>query len=205
MLYCFDQPEGRTSVPGRLILASSSPRRRELLAAMGVEFEVVSPETDEDIRGTPGEMTRGLAQRKARAVSASHPSDTVLAADTLVCVAGAVLGKPADVADAARMLAMLSGVWHEVHTGVCVIAGGEEQLGHAVTRVRFSPMTAAEIAFYCASGEPMGKAGAYAIQGLGGMFIEEISGSYSNVVGLPTGLVYRMLCRAGAYHIDGNE
>ena len=190
---------------GRLILASSSPRRRELLAAMGLDFAVENPEVDEDIVGTPEEMTRGLARRKALAVSAAHPGDTVLAADTLVCVSGTVLGKPADAADAARMLRLLSGAWHEVHTGVCVIAGGEEQLGHAVTRVRFSPMTEAEIAFYCGSGEPMGKAGAYAIQGLGGMFIEEISGSYPNVVGLPTGLVYRMLRRAGAYHIDGNE
>jgi septum formation protein len=117
----------------------------------------------------------------------------ILAADTIVYAMKEILGKPKDLTDAARMLRLLSGNVHQVYTGVCLVSGEKLLEGTAVTDVLFSRMTQEDIAFYCASGEPLGKAGAYAIQGLGSMFIEEISGSYTNVVGLPTTLVRRML------------
>ena len=176
-----------------LILASSSPRRQELLTQMGLPYQVFSPEVDEHQTGSPAEVVRALARRKALAAAHAHPNAAVLAADTLVHVAGELLGKPADADDAARMLQMLSGRWHEVVTGVCLAVDGVTDTQHATTRVLFTEMTEDEIRFYCDSGEPMGKAGAYAIQGLGGMFISEIHGSYTNVVGLPTALVRQML------------
>ncbi len=177
----------------RLILASSSPRRQELLYAMGLDFEVCSPDVDENIVGQPDEVVRLLARKKAEAVYSYRPENVVLAADTIVHISGESLGKPGNRADAARMLRLLSGTWHEVLTGVCMISNGGIQEGTARTKVRFSPLTEEDIRFYCASDEPMGKAGAYAIQGLGGMYVEEISGSYTNVVGLPTVMVRRML------------
>lgn len=177
----------------RLILASASPRRHELLSQMGLRFEVFPPQVDEDLQGPPGQVVVALAQRKAGAVAARFPEDAVLAADTLVAVEGQVLGKPDDLEDARRMLRLLSGRWHEVHSGVCLQVGQEAESAHAVTRVKFVSMTEDEIQAYCDSGEPMGKAGAYAIQGLCGMYIEQIEGSYTNVVGLPTALVRMML------------
>lgn len=180
----------------RLILASASPRRQELLEQMGLAFTVVRPEVAEDLSGPPEEVVVELAARKAEAVAAQHAGEVVLAADTLVAVGGQVLGKPCSLEDAGRMLALLSGKWHEVHTGVCVISPTARECGHAVTQVLFSSMTEGEIMSYCQSGEPMGKAGAYAIQGLGGMYVEQIRGSYTNVVGLPTSLVRRMLMNA---------
>ncbi|MGI6726016.1 MAG: Maf family protein [Christensenellales bacterium] len=177
----------------RLILASSSPRRQELLAMMGLNFDVFSPQVDECLRGSPREVVMALALRKASVAAAAFPADFVLAADTLVVIDGQALGKPADYADALRMLRLLNGAWHEVHTGVCLIVDGRIQQEHAVTQVLFTRMSEDEMAGYCRSGEPLGKAGAYAIQGLGGMFIEQICGSYTNVVGLPTALVRRML------------
>jgi len=180
-------------VPRRLILASSSPRRKELLSMMGLSYVVFSPDVEEDGEGLPGEVVMLHARKKAQAAALIFPGDVVLAADTVVFAAGQVLGKPRDPGDASRMLSLLSGRVHQVYTGVCVVSGEKLIEGTAVTDVRFSRMSEEEIAFYCASGEPLGKAGAYAIQGLGGMFVEEISGSYSNVVGLPTALVRSML------------
>ncbi len=180
-------------MPRRLILASSSQRRKELLSMMGLTYDVFSPDVEEDGEGLPGEVAGLHARKKAQAAALVFPEDTVLAADTVVYAVEQVLGKPRDLADASRMLRLLSGRVHQVYTGVCLVSGGKLIEGTAVTDVRFSRLTEEEIVFYCASGEPLGKAGAYAIQGLGGMFIEEISGSYSNVVGLPTALVRRML------------
>lgn len=178
----------------KLILASASPRRQELLSQMGLAFEVVAPEVDEQVEGQADEVVLALAQRKALSVADLHPEAYVLAADTLVYQDGQPLGKPRDAADAARMLALLSGRWHEVHTGLCLIApGGAQHTAHALTQVQFCALSEADIASYCDSGEPFGKAGAYAIQGLGGMYVEQICGSYSNVVGLPTALTRRML------------
>lgn len=177
----------------RLILASSSPRRQELLRQMGIDFDVCVPQVDESLDAEPKTLVLALSERKALAVAESHRDAAVLAADTVVSIGSTVLGKPRDARDAARMLSLLSGAWHEVHTGISLYVGGQFAKAHAMTRVRFSDLSRDEIAAYCESGEPMGKAGAYAIQGLGGMFVEEIIGSYTNVVGLPTALVRRML------------
>ena len=177
----------------RLILASSSPRRQELLSQMGLTFTVFSPDVDENLSGSPESVVAALAQRKSRAAAERFPDDVVLAADTLVSVNGQTLGKPEDDKDAARMLRLLSGVWHQVHTGVCLIANGQVYPAQAVTQVLFSRLEDREIQAYVASGEPMGKAGAYAIQGLASMYIEEIAGSYTNVVGLPTSKVRELL------------
>ncbi len=160
---------------------------------MGLSYEVFSPDVEEDGEGLPGEVAALHARRKAQAAALVFPGDVVLAADTVVYAADQVLGKPRDLKDACRMLRLISGRVHQVYTGVCVASGETLIEGTAVTDVRFSSLSEEEIAFYCASGEPLGKAGAYAIQGLGGMFVEEISGSYSNVVGLPTALVRSML------------
>lgn len=178
-----------------LILASSSPRRQELLASMGVPFEVHAADVDENLIGNPEDVVRQLSFRKAEALFQKYPDRFVLAADTLVSIDGLVFGKPVDHQEALRMIAALQGTWHEVHSGVCLLSpqnpGGD--IRHAMTRVHFVPLSDAEILAYVNSGEPEGKAGAYAIQGRAGMFVSEISGSYSNVIGLPTALVRDML------------
>lgn len=180
-------------VTRRLILASSSPRRQELLSRMGLEFIVFSPDVDEALFGSPEEVVSQLAERKALAAAERFKEDVVLAADTLVSINGESLGKPQDDQDAARMLRLLSGVWHQVHTGVCVISDGRKLLDHVVTQVLFTRLNETEIADYVKSGEPFGKAGAYAIQGIASMYVEEIRGSYTNVVGLPTSKVRELL------------
>lgn len=182
---------------GRLILASSSPRRRELLLSMGLDFEVVQAEVDEGLNGAPETVVQQLARRKAAEAARRFPQDYVLGADTLVAIDGEALGKPRDLKDAARMLRMLSGRWHQVHTGVCLMAKGREYLACETTQVRFCALEEEDIRRYCASGEPMGKAGAYAIQGMAGMYISEIRGCYSNVVGLPTARVLGLLKESG--------
>ena len=183
----------------RLILASASPRRSELLRAAGFDFQVVPADVDE--RPLPGETpdayVRRVALDKAMAVAACLPDAVVLAADTCVVVDDAILGKPADEAEAASMLAMLSGRAHDVLTGVVVIGPAGTRVESADSRVEFAPLSAAEIAWYVASGEPSDKAGAYAIQGLASRFVERVEGSYSNVVGLPVALVYRLLLEQG--------
>jgi septum formation protein len=177
-----------------LVLASQSPRRSELLTLAGISFTVRAAPVDET--PLPQEdaesYVRRLAEAKARAVEAA-PGEVVLAADTTVVVDGAILAKPEDTQDAARMLRMLSGRRHEVLTGICLKGGDRIVVDHALTRVWFSRMTEAEIAGYAASGQPIDKAGAYAIQGLASKFIERIEGDYCNVVGLPVALVYRHL------------
>lgn len=175
-----------------LILASQSPRRREILERAGIPFEVRVAGVDESVVDgeTPEQHVRRLARAKAEAVSAPGP---VLGADTVVVVDGQILGKPTDAADAVRMLRLLSGRWHCVVTGVCLRRGTAAAVEEESTRVRFVALNEEEIQGYVASGEPMDKAGAYAIQGLASKFIDRIEGCYFNVVGLPVARVYRLL------------
>lgn len=177
-----------------LVLASQSPRRSEILRQAGIPFTVRVAEVDES--PLPGESPEDYVQRLAEWKACAVPADStdiVLGADTTVVVDGQILAKPADPADARRMLALLSGRCHEVLTGICLKQGDSLTRDCAATRVWFSPMSPAEIADYVASGEPMDKAGAYAIQGLASRYIERIEGCYFNVVGLPVSLVYRHL------------
>ena len=177
-----------------LILASGSPRRKEILDTMGLEFSVDISDADESFAGTPEEMVLELFRRKAQAVAPRHSGAMILAADTLV-FGDEVLGKPHSAEEAKRMLAGLSGRWHSVYTGVTMIdtRSGKTLSRADVTRVHFVALTAQDIDAYVATGEPLDKAGAYGIQGRGGMFIDRIEGSYSNVVGLPMALVRSML------------
>jgi len=177
-----------------LVLASQSPRRREILAQAGIAFVVrTSPVDETPLEGEPAaEYVVRLAQWKAAAVEA-EAGETVLGADTTVVVDGRMLGKPADAAEARLMLALLAGRSHQVMTGICLKRGGKMVSDRATTRVWFAPMDAGEIDAYASSGEPLDKAGGYAIQGLASKFIERIEGCYFNVVGLPVELVYRHL------------
>ncbi len=185
-----------------IILASSSPRRRELMASTGLPFEVITADAEEVTCGAPDALVMENARRKARAVAKSHPGAVVLGADTIVYQDGRALGKPRDAQDARAMLRKLSGAWHTVYTGVCVIDGeGREDTRAEETRVLFVPLKESAIDRYVASGEPMDKAGAYAIQGRGGMYVQRIEGSSSNVIGLPMALVREMLLRAGIENI----
>jgi septum formation protein len=203
----------------RLVLASGSPRRADLLRAAGFEFEVIPAEIDEtiDVEETPDGYVRRVAQLKAKAVASHAPGRAILAADTIVVVDHHVLGKPVDTGDARLMLRRLSGREHVVMTAVCLINPGPAEAGHyargvrlqpdlreggakrlemriARTTVEFAPLSDAEIDWYLATGEPMDKAGAYAVQGLASRFVTRVDGSYSNVVGLPVAVVYD-LCR----------
>jgi septum formation protein len=178
-----------------LVLASASPRRQELLRNAGIPFEVQPADIEEVPRA--GESAKDLAERLARekalAVAGQRPHDPVLGADTVVAVDGQLLGKPADAADAARMLRLLSGREHTVITGVCFVVGGQVSVASEVTAVTMSEISDCEIDAYIATGEPMDKAGAYAIQGIASRWIPRIEGDYSNVVGLPVARVWRML------------
>ncbi len=164
---------------------------------MGVPFEVALSDAEEIESGAPDELVLRNAHLKGTAVLRKYPDAVVLAADTIVCLNGQILGKPADRRDAARMISLLSGAWHEVYTGVFVGGGGREDARTAVSRVKFDRLTDDEIRRYIETDEPMDKAGAYALQGRGGMFVERIEGSYSNVIGLPMSLVRRMLIARG--------
>ena len=181
-----------------LILASQSPRRKELLQTAGIPFVVRVADIDESVRTgeAPNSYVRRLAVAKAMAIS-REPGDVVLAADTTVVAAGQILGKPDNAEDAKRMLRLLSGQAHEVLTGICLFSGSKLQIDAESTQVHFSTMTDAEIDDYVSSGECMDKAGAYGIQGLASKFIERVEGCYFNVVGLPVSLVYRHLKAAG--------
>ncbi len=178
-----------------LILASSSPRRADLLRAAGIPFQTVPVDVDEAVRRLepPGDHVRRLAREKADAAFALHADAVVLGADTIVTVGGETMGKPHDAGDAIRMLRLLSGREHEVLTGVALVAKRGVVVEVARTRVWFTPLNETEIADYVATGEPLDKAGAYGIQGIGSRFVDRIQGSYSNVVGLPVALVYRLL------------
>lgn len=179
-----------------LILASRSPRRQEILARAGIEHQVRPADVDETVRD--GEPAAGYVRRLARAkaeAALNGPGDVVLGADTVVVVDGQILGKPADPGDACRMLRLLSGREHEVVTGICLLTGEHAAEDAESTRVRFRSLSEREIADYVASGEPMDKAGAYAIQGLASKFIDRVEGCYFNVVGLPVAKVYAHLCK----------
>ncbi len=178
-----------------LTLASRSPRRRELLEQLGLCLEVRPADTDETPfpAEPPADYVRRVAREKARAAT----GETVLAADTVVVLQGTALGKPRDVDDARRMLRALSGQRHEVMTGVCARRGGREEVLAVTSEVRFVTITGAQIDWYVATGEPLDKAGAYAVQGAGGAFVAELRGSVSNVVGLPLAETMSLLARLG--------
>jgi septum formation protein len=186
-----------------LVLASASPRRQELLRNAGIAFTVQPADIDESPQDgeSPVECAQRLAREKALAVSPSRPLDCVLGADTIVVIDEKILGKPRDAADAARMLRLLSGRTHEVVTGVCLVGpvgerrteSRELRAASETTRVTMCKISDEDIGEYITTGEPMDKAGAYAIQGMASRWIPRIEGDYSNVVGLPVALVYRML------------
>jgi septum formation protein len=181
----------------RLVLASRSPRRRGLLGQLGIALDVLPADADEAV--LPGEAPRAYVLRVARAKARAVAGEFVLAADTAVVLGDAVLGKPADAADARRMLRALSGSSHEVLTAVVVrrAAPALELEAVVATGVEFAPLSEAEVAWYAATGEPLDKAGAYALQGAGGAFVLAVRGSVSNVVGLPLAETADLLRRIG--------
>ena len=183
----------------RLVLASASPRRKELLGALGLSFTVRTADVDETPQDgeDPGGYVLRVARAKASGVAVAEPDALVLAADTSVVLGGDILGKPKDAAEARAMLRRLSGRAHRVLTAVALF--GRAELSIVVeTQVRFRPVSEEEIAWYVGTGEPLDKAGAYAVQGAGGAFVERIDGSPSNVVGLPLAETVALLFEAGA-------
>ena len=191
----------RNEMHMELILASKSPRRRALLEQMGLtDFRIVVPDIEEhmDRDLPPAELVRQTSEEKARAVAAQvGPEAVVIAADTVVALDGAVLGKPADKEEAFRMLSLLSDSRHQVYTGLTVLHGEQCDSVWEETAVTFRALTAEEIEAYIATGEPMDKAGAYGIQGYGALFIKGISGDYYNVMGLPVCRLGQILARLG--------
>lgn len=188
-----------------LVLASASPRRREILASLGLTFDVApitgvtEDQMAEDFQGHPRELAYHIAMKKAGLAAPQAGSALVIAADTIVVVDDILLGKPRDPEEAARFLTLLAGRTHEVITGVALIDGasGRQQIGEECTEVTFGPMSQRDIAGYVASGEPMDKAGAYGIQGLGSQFITGIRGDYWNVVGFPVFRFRQLLATLG--------
>ncbi len=180
-----------------LVLASASPRRKELLEKTGLRFEIIVSDIEEKItKSAPDEMVKSLARQKAMAVYEKlAPDRVVIGADTIVEAGGKVLGKPADADEAFKMLRMLSGKQHSVYTGVSVISGGIDISFAERTKVTFYELTDEEIKGYTATGEPLDKAGAYGIQGRGALLVKKIEGDYNNVVGLPIARLYRSLSR----------
>ena len=179
----------------KLVLASSSPRRAEILERAGWPHEIMVAGIDETLfpYEEAAAYVQRLARSKAEAVASRLSGGLVLGADTTVVVGNQILGQPADEADARRMLDLLNAKWHEVLTGVAVVrVGGETRVAYETTRVRFAEMSESEIDWYIATGEPFGKAGAYGIQGKASLFIEEIAGDYFNIMGLPIRLVYEL-------------
>ena len=173
----------------RLILASASPRRQEMLSRLGLEFDVIPADIEENghFRLGPRDLARHLATAKTEAVAKNHPDRWVLGADTVVAAAGRILGKPESPAAAREMLTLLAGATHRVCTGYCIrrMASGKSITGACLSKVTFRSLTQKEIDWYIHTQEPFGKAGAYAIQGKGACFIKSVQGSYTNVVGLP--------------------
>ena len=195
-----------------LVLASESPRRRELLGGLGVPFSVIPSKICESkiASDDPGRLVEELARHKAEAVAAELPSSQeslVIGADTIVVLNGIVLGKPKDEADAVTMLQRLSGCWHQVFTGIAVTqsVSGCSLYSHEVTAVKFRSLSAEEIAAYVATKEPLDKAGAYGIQGKGALLVERIDGCYFNVVGLPLVKLAGLLARFGVHLLQGER
>lgn len=177
----------------RVILASASPRRKELLSYIIPEFEVIPSGIDEIATGSPNDQVKQLAADKAADIARQYPDALVIGADTLVAVDERVLGKPADEAEAADMLRLLSNREHRVYTGVAVVLNSRMKVAANMTHVQFTELSDEEIREYISTGEPMDKAGAYGIQGYGGKFITGIRGDYFNVMGLPLNMLYNML------------
>jgi septum formation protein len=179
----------------RLILASASPRRRELLKQAGLPFEVLAADIDESrhVGETPSNYVQRLALEKAQAIHKLHPDAVVLGADTTVALDGDVLNKPVDIADAERMLRLLAGREHQVHTGIAVVSGGEQRQHMETTTVFFSSMKDEDLAHYLASGDSLDKAGAYGIQGYAARWITRIEGDFFNVMGLPIAATVKLL------------
>lgn len=181
-----------------MILASGSPRRRELLTNLGVTFEVVVSGEDEDSPETnPEKLAGDLGLLKARSVANLHPDAVVIAADTVVAAGEELLAKPADAAENAAFIRKLAGRTHQVFTGVTVISPSGTFSGVERTDVEFRPLSEQEVQFYAASGEGLDKAGGYGIQGVGMGLVSRVNGDYSNIVGFPLALVMRLLRRAG--------
>lgn len=179
----------------KLILASGSPRRAEILTSVGWKFEKVVADIDEtEFAGeNPADYVQRLAKEKAEVVAANYSDRMVLGADTTVVIDNQIIGKPVDLDDARRMLRLLSGNWHEVLTGVAVVQNGSTKVGLQNTRVKFVELSESAIEFLVKFGEPLDKAGAYAVQAQAALFIEGIEGDYWNVVGLPISLVYQLV------------
>lgn len=183
----------------RLVLASGSPRRHDLLAKMGYTFDICTPDVDENVSGHARDIVAALSERKAEAATSHYESGIIIASDTLVSLDGIPLGKPVNEADAYRMLKALSGRTHEVFTGVCIrdAASGRSETRVDRTGVIFREVSDEEIHAYIATKEPMDKAGAYAIQGGAGAFVEGLDGSFENVMGFPVDVVREMLGHFG--------
>ena len=178
----------------KIILASGSPRRAEILGFVGWNFEKHTADIDETAleNEKPENYVRRLAREKAAAIAVKFPDKLVLGADTIVLLEDEIIGKPVDLEDARKMLKKLSGRWHEVLTGVALIKNKKTEVNLQRTRVKFAEMSDAEIEFLVEKGEPLDKAGAYAVQAQAALFIERIEGDYWNVVGLPINLVYQL-------------
>lgn len=187
-----------TGTAPKVILASGSPRRRELLTNLGVEFEVVvSGEAEDSTETDPHKLALELSRLKAEAVARAYPDAVIIAADTVVASGPTLLAKPATEAENADFIRQLADKTHQVVTGVTVYSGGQFQTEAEETQVTFRPLSESEIAFYARSGEGLDKAGGYGIQGLGMALVSRIEGDYSNIVGFPLALVIRLLRGAG--------
>lgn len=191
-----NNPKDGVELP-HLILASGSPRRSEILSAVGWSFtkRVADVDESEIVGESPEAYVQRLAKTKAETVTAMELGGIVLGADTTVVIDGAIIGKPVDLDDARRMIKLLSGKVHEVLTGVAVVANGITTVGLERTKVEFAELSTSEIEFLVEFGEPLDKAGAYAVQAQAALFIKGIEGDYWNVVGLPIGLVYRLVTK----------
>lgn len=187
-----------------IILASSSPRRKELLSMIGLDY-IVETSGEDEIQPyglAPADYVKTLALQKAQPVASLHPEDCVIGADTIVYLEGDILGKPHTPDVAKTFLSRMQGKTHVVYTGVAVLKNGRADVRHCETKVTFAPMSMREIDAYVATGEPLDKAGAYGVQGPGGVFVERVDGNYFNVIGLPLPLLYRMLIDAGELESD---
>jgi septum formation protein len=179
----------------KLILASGSPRRSEILTSVGWEFTKIVPDIDETELAdeNPADYVQRLAKEKAEEIAVNHPDSIVLGADTTVVIDNQIIGKPINLDDAKRMLKLLSGRTHEVLTGVAIVKNGTTRVGLQTTKVKFAELDEKQIEFLVAFGSPLDKAGGYAVQAQAALFIEGIEGDYWNVVGLPISLVYRLM------------
>ena len=182
----------------KIILASQSPRRREILQLMDIPFEVIESHVKEipPAGATPEALVKALAEQKARAVFALHPEDCVIGADTVVDLDGRVLGKPHTPERAKKYLHLLQGRSHIVYTGVCVLTPGHADIRSARTDVTFRPMSDAEIDWYVDTGDPLDKAGSYGVQGPASLFVDHLEGNYFNIIGMPAPTLYEMLLQA---------